>query len=97
MAFDRYAGVDTIGFGDRIGTSRAHILIRDAVKNGTVDYETITLRGFERLDTIAGRYYGDGQYWWIIASASEIGWAPQVPPGTVLFIPNLSQVAKLVT
>lgn len=96
MAFDRYQSTDLIGFGEKLGTSRAHLIVRRAVKAGTVNYTSITLNGFERLDTIAGRYYGDGRYWWIIAAASEIGWALQCPPGTILNIPNLSQIAQLV-
>ena len=27
----------------------------------------------DRLDTIANRYYGDSNLWWIIAKANEIG------------------------
>lgn len=97
MAFDRYASVDFIGFGDRQGTSRVHILVREAIKAKSVSFKTITLQGAERLDTVAGRYYGDGRYWWVIAAASDIGWGMQAPPGTVLNIPDLSQVARLVT
>jgi nucleoid-associated protein YgaU len=53
-------------------------------------------RGLERLDTIAGVAYGDGRYWWVLAAASNIGWGLQVPPGTIIRIPDLSQVAALV-
>ena len=42
----------------------------------------------ERLDTIAGKIYGDSNYWWVIAAASGIGWPLQVPPGTLLRIPE---------
>lgn len=97
MAFDRYSSSDLIGFGTLLGTSRSHIVIRNAVASNSISYTTITLKGAERLDTIAGRYYGDGRYWWIIAAASGIGWGLQAPAGTVLYIPNLSAVAKLVT
>jgi hypothetical protein len=36
----------------------------------------------------------DATLWWIIASASEIGFALQTPPGTQLKIPLLEDVAK---
>jgi len=49
----------------------------------------------ERLDTIAGRVYGNARLWWIIAAASGIGWPLQVPPGTQLLIPtDLKQTAQ---
>lgn len=95
MAFDRYDNVDVIGFGELLGTSRSHVLVRQAVADGSVGFSTVILQGEERLDTLAGKLYGDGRYWWIIAAASGIGWAPQVPPGTVLKVPNLTQVARL--
>jgi hypothetical protein len=97
MAIDRYQNTDIIGFGESLGTSRIHIAIRNGIKNGNISYKTITLQGVERLDTIAGRYYGDGRYWWIIAAASQIGWAPQCPAGTVLTVPNINQIMKLFT
>jgi len=51
----------------------------------------------DRLDIIAGREYGNGRYWWVIAAASGIGWGMQVPPGTNLRIPiNLGDVEGLV-
>ena len=52
----------------------------------------------ERLDVLAGKIYGDGGYWWIIAAASGIGWSLQVPPGTRLKIPTkLEQILSLVS
>lgn len=55
-----------------------------------------TLKGAERLDTIAGDVYGDGRYWWVIAAASNIGWGLQVPAGTLLTVPDLAQVLAIV-
>jgi hypothetical protein len=51
----------------------------------------------QRLDTLAGKYYGSSQYWWIIAAASGIGWGLQVPPGTLIRIPeSMSSAQNLV-
>ena len=42
----------------------------------------------KRLDQISGESYGDAGYWWVIAAASGIGWGMQVPPGTLIKIPD---------
>ena len=85
--------------GNRVvGTGRAGIAIYTAVQAGNILVETRILRGGERLDTLAGRIYGDSSLWWIIAAASGIGWNLQVPPGIMLTIPtDLSQIALLVS
>tara|TARA_R110000868_G_scaffold313411_2_gene574387 strand:+ start:109 stop:405 length:297 start_codon:yes stop_codon:yes gene_type:complete len=42
----------------------------------------------ERLDILSRRYYGNVQYWWIIAEANAIGKGTMyVPNGTLLRIP----------
>jgi nucleoid-associated protein YgaU len=63
--------------------------------DGTLSYSQTITTGAQRLDTIAGREYGDGRYWWIIAAASNIGWGLQVPPGTIIKIPQLDAVNQL--
>ena len=51
----------------------------------------------DRLDHLAGKFYGSGTLWWIIAAASGVGWGLQVPPGTLLAIPTrLGQINALV-
>ena len=51
----------------------------------------------DRLDAIAGRFYGDGRLWWIVAASSGIGWWLQVPPGTRLLIPtDLNQIESVI-
>ena len=78
------------------GTSYASTKIFNAVKDDLVGYETITLQEGQRLDQIAGGIYGSSDYWWVIAAASGIGWGLQVPPGTIINIPNsLEEVLSL--
>lgn len=96
MAISRYATAPVIGLGLQRGTSESVSAVRAAVTSGAVMSTQTTLRGSERLDTIAGDVYGDGRYWWIIAAASNIGWSLQVPPGTLLTIPDLAQVLAIV-
>jgi hypothetical protein len=75
MAFSRYQRTDVLGYNFQYGTSTTHAIIRAAVKAGSVPFKTITLHEAERLDHIAYRHYQNGRYWWIIAAASDIGWA----------------------
>jgi len=97
MAFSRYSRCPKLNFGSQLGTSEATQIIRDAIKAGTLPFRTIVVRGAERLDTLAGSVYGDAHYWWVLAAASNIGWGLQVPPGTIITIPDLGIVSKLVS
>ena len=96
MAFSRYSRAPVLAFGAQYGTSSAIRVIRDAIANGSISTEEILVRGIERLDSLAGQIYGDARYWWVLAAASDIGWGLQVPPGTIVKIPDLSAVARLV-
>jgi hypothetical protein len=66
------------------------------IDDGQLSYTVKILKEGERLDTLAGSMYGDAGYWWVLAAASGIGWGLQVPPGTVIYIPNLSEVLQYV-
>lgn len=90
MAISRYTNAPILSLGQKLGTTFVISNIRKAIKDGTLPYKIIVVRGKERLDTIAGEYYGDAKYWWIIAAASSIGWGLQVPPDTMLKIPELN-------
>jgi hypothetical protein len=96
MAFSRYSRSPVLSFGLQYGTSSAITTIRTAVTNGSLSTREILVRGIERLDSLAGEIYGDARYWWILAAASDIGWGLQVPPGTIIKIPELGAVAQLV-
>lgn len=96
MTISRYTRTPILALGRRYGSSTAIQTIRAGILSGDIKYTEHTLAGRERLDIIAGQKYGDGKYWWIIAAASDIGWAPQVPPGTLLYIPDLQDVLRLV-
>jgi len=96
MAFSRYARAPILALGGYYGTSDAVHNIRLAMANGNLRTEDIVLKGAERLDTIAGRVFGDGRYAWILAATSDIGWGLQVPAGTVIKIPKLEDIAAVV-
>jgi hypothetical protein len=95
MSFGRYSSAPRLAFGSQLGTSSSLERVRAAVADRSLAVETILLRGVERLDTLAGAIYGDASYWWILAAASGIGWGLQVPPGTIIKVPQLEAVAVL--
>ena len=96
MPFSRYERTPILGFGQQFGTSRSHCVIRQAIADGSLPFKQITLHENVRLDHLAGLNYGNGRYWWVIAAASDIGWGLQVPPGTIIRIPDLATVSKLI-
>ena len=49
----------------------------------------IITRKLERLDLLSSRYYGDARFWWVIASANNIGKGTLViPAGKQIRIPQ---------
>ncbi len=93
---NRYARTPILG-GKSRGTCRVERKIFNAVRSSKITVTRRTLKQGERLDVIAGKMYGSGTYWWIIAAASGIGWGAQVPPGTWIVIPtSLNQVMQVV-
>ena len=76
-------------------TNRINSRIRFAVQDGVIDVKAHVLEEGERLDSLAQAYLGSSEYWWVIAACSGIGWNLQVPPGTLLQIPNsISDVVR---
>lgn len=91
----RYNRAPVIALGTQYGTSESIVAIRNGLKQGTIGFTTRVLTEHERLDTIAGKVYGDGRLWWVLAAASNIGYSCQVPPGTIITVPQLQDVARL--
>lgn len=97
MAIRRYARTQIFGLDRRYGTSSAVPAIRENIDNGNIRIiNEFALSEGERLDVLAGQYYGDGRLFWIIAAASNIGNVLQVPPGTLIKIPSLEDVSRYV-
>ena len=95
MTTSRYTRTPRLDLGAQFGTSQVIPAVRAAIKNGSIPTRTIIVRGAERLDTLAGSLYGDSRYWWVLAIASNIGWALQIPVDTVIEVPDLATVLKL--
>lgn len=41
----------------------------------------------DRLDTLAFKHLGAGEYWWMIAMVNNLSWAFDFVPGDILKIP----------
>lgn len=83
--------------GGLLQTAQSVAILRRAKQFGLISLRTIVLSKGQRLDHIAYKELGDPHAWWIIAALSDIGWAMQLPPGTILSIPiNLDAVQALV-
>ena len=96
MYINRYSS-DSLVNGKILGTNGSIQKIRDAVASGNLSTTVMVLKESDRLDTIAGKFYGDGRLWWVVAAASGIGWWLQVPSGTRIVIPtDINQVMGLV-
>lgn len=94
----RYDRAPIIKNNSQYGTVHPGSVIRAAVEAGSLPHKRLVLREGDRLDTIAGREYGNAGLWWVIAGASAIGWSLQVPPGTLIIVPtDLGKVAGLVS
>ena len=97
MGVNRYARAPILGGGTFYGTSLTINIVKQAADAGLIRTKIMTSHEGDRLDIIAGREYGDSSNWWVIAAASGIGWALQMPPGTRLVVPvDLSEVMDLV-
>jgi hypothetical protein len=97
MTVSRYQRDSIIGEPQRLATAAATLRIRQAISAGTIATREITLTEGQRLDTLAGQLYGDGQLWWGLAAASGIGWWLQAPPGTRILAPtDIDAVMRLV-
>ena len=97
MAIGRYDNSTRIKSGKMLASAHAHVNIFKACQTGKISFVKKTLTENERLDILAGRYYGNGSLWWVIAAASGIGWCLQAPPGTDLRIPvDIAQVEAYV-
>ena len=94
MAIQRYQRTPILGLGFQYGTSELIVGLRNNIKNGNIRYTEIILQEGQRLDTLAGKYYGDGSLFWILAVSSNIGWSLQVPPGTLIKVPNIEDLTN---
>jgi len=95
MTIQRYDTTSIIG-GRSYGVADYIRAIHLAIAQNRLDYDTYVMKSSDRLDNLAAIHYGANDLWWVIAAASGIGWALQVPATTFIRIPtSLNQVIAL--
>lgn len=94
--FSRLNRTPILKMGSQYGTCEAITVIRQAIKNGRLSTREFVVHEAQRLDVLAGSIYGDGRSWWVLAASSNVGWGCQVPPGTIILVPDINAVADLV-
>ena len=56
----------------------------------------LVISNFDRLDNLAFKHLGAGEYWWVIALMNDLDWAYNFEEGQVLRIPlDVQDVLKL--
>ena len=96
MAISRYSQTPRLNLGSLFGTSETVSRIRAGIRSGKINFQVLFLKETIRLDVLAGQYYQDARYYWIISAASDIGWSLQVPPNTRIIIPDLQQALRFI-
>lgn len=96
MAISRYKNDPILSLGKQFGSAKYLTKLRNNINSGNIEIiDTLILHEDQRLDILAGQIYGDSRYWWVLAIASGIGYGLQVPPGTIIYIPNLGDVLSI--
>lgn len=85
---NRYRSDRRIRGGKLLATNESINKIKSGIRNGTIKVSRYKSKEGERLDIIAAKYLGDGRLWWVLAACSNVGWALQIPPGTIIQIPK---------
>ena len=92
----RYRKDRPIRGGRMLATASGMSIVIRAVRSGTLVTTKYTSKEGDRLDNLAAIYLGDSRLWWVLAATSGIGWSLQLPPGTLIRIPdNMAQVQAM--
>ena len=94
MSISRYSQTPRLNLGSMFGTSETVSRIRAGIRAGKIETQVIFLQEAVRLDVLAGQYYNDAQYYWLISAGSDVGWSLQIPPNTRIVIPDLQQALR---
>lgn len=95
MAISRYRNSNTI---QKDGIARHYESADFPSPDDLASIPTFKIRAsrFDRLDQLAFKHLGSGEYWWIIALMNDLDWMYGFDPGQILLIPvNAEDVLDL--
>ena len=96
MALSRYRNINSV----RDGTVPQHFESVDLPSSESLELIPsfkIRVAQFDRLDQLAYKHLGAGEYWWVIALMNDIDWMYDFEPGQIIRIPiNVEDVLRLV-
>jgi len=96
MALSRYRNVNVVNIP---ATPRYYetINVPDRDKLDQISVIKVRAARFDRLDQLAYKHLGSGEYWWVIAVMNDLEWAYDFEEGDILRIPlNVEDVLKLI-
>ena len=97
MAVNRYRNVNVVE--DMPGVPRHYETVDFPSASELANIPTIKIRvgRFDRLDQLAFRHLGAGEYWWVIALMNDLDWMYEFEAGQILKIPvNVEDVLRLI-
>lgn len=95
MPLSRYRNVKKTSDGDS-GQFLESQDFPSAKKLSQIPTIKVRVSSFERLDQLAFKHLGAGEYWWIIALMNDIEWMYGFEEGQILKIPiDVQDVLKL--
>lgn len=84
----RYENETVVRILDAVGVSQPAIYIHEDIDAAVFRYQVYTVHQGDRLDNIAYGYFGDPEFWWVIARANpEVFYPDDLTEGTNLRIP----------
>jgi len=96
MSLGRYRNVNRIEDGER---PRYYETTDFPTQLELQEIATFKIRvsRFDRLDQLAFKHLGAGEYWWVIALVNDLDWLYDFEPGQILKIPiSVEDVLRLV-
>jgi phage tail protein X len=96
MTASRYRNIDKVSYDD-VPRHYESVTFPSATDLANISTIRVRLSQFDRLDQLAYKYLGKGEYWWMIALMNNIDWAYEFEPGMVIKIPiNVEDVLRLI-